>query len=352
MKISEKKATEHLRDVYNKINTLSDQIVALYDSVEDYIFDDIDFGKVSRFIPLWIPDAGKSPECGMSKEDFEEMRHLYDDATTNKIIYWYDIQNLMSGMQDRITCIISYLEALYKIVPCYSIHEMSEYKSYTRAVNSHSDLAHAYINIVFASLSTSFDLFSKLVYEMSHLDKYEFEQYKKLKSRKDRILYTKSLDTFDELKTPGLLYSEPACIRKVISFRDEFIHNGTWDYRCAIYEPWLKNDEPAEAFILAPDTTETGMLVSSGSRNKFYVKEEKINVTLPFLIEDVLKILDITIGEFDSVLKKRTKPSKDKDNNTRKYIRQLFKYSIKHMLKHLSCEEIKNLFRKEFSKVQ
>lgn len=347
MIISQEKAAEHLHSVYDHIDTLSERIVLLYDSIEDYIFEDIDFKKVASFLPIWISDCGKSPECGMSKEFFEELRQIYDDGITNKIIYWYDIQNLLVGVQDRITCVISYFDALYKIVPFYAIHETNEYKSCTRALNPQSDLAHAYINNVFISLSTSFDLFSKLVYEMSHLDKYDFEQYKKLKSRQKNILFSKSIDTFDELKVPGMLYSEPPCIRKVISFRDEFIHNGTWDYRCAIYEPWLMNDEPAEAFILAPDTTEIGTLVSSGSRNKFYVQEDKINVSLPFIIEDVLEVLDKTIIEFDRVLKENTVVEENREKQTKRYIKKLFKYQIKYMLQHMTCEEVKSIFREE-----
>ena len=163
MKISQEKAASHLRSVYDHIRALSDRIVLLYDSVENYIFEDIDFQKVVGFLPLWISDCGKSPECGMSKELFEELRQIYNDSISNKIIYWYDIQNLLVGIQDRITCVISYLDALYKIVPYYSMHETNEYKSCTRALNQQSDLAHAYINNVFISLSTSFDLFSKLL---------------------------------------------------------------------------------------------------------------------------------------------------------------------------------------------
>lgn len=89
------------------------------------------------------------------QELFEELRQIYDDNITNKIIYWYDIQNLLVGVQDRITCVISYLDALYKIVP---------FTQYMKRMSINHAREHF-------SLSTSFDLFSKLVYEMSHLDK-------------------------------------------------------------------------------------------------------------------------------------------------------------------------------------
>lgn len=107
------------------------------------------------------------------------------------------------------------------------------------------------------------------------------------------------------------------------------------------------NDEPAEAFILAPDTTEIGTLVSSGSRNKFYVQEDKINVSLPFMIEEVLEVLDKTIIEFDKILKENTVFEEDKEKQTKRYIRTLFKYQIKHMLKHMTREDVKSIFRKE-----
>ena len=126
-------------------------------------------------------------------------------------------------------------------------------------------MVHTAINNVFVSLCSSFDLITKVVYECSKYDANGFAEYKKLKCRKDNILYKKSNNGFDELKEPGLLYNEPVCVRTACSFRDEFIHNGAWDYRCAIYYPYVDGGDPVEPFVVMPDVNDEGHLVTSGS---------------------------------------------------------------------------------------
>ena len=109
-----------------------------------------------------------------------------------------------------------------------------------------------------------------------------------------------------------MLYSDPACIRTICSFRDEFIHNGAWDYRCAVYYPSI-DGEPVEPFVLMPDISVEGLLVSSGSRNKFYSKGDKINVILPGLVKDVITVLAKTVTTLRNLLCKNTKQgNKDK----------------------------------------
>lgn len=161
-------------------------------------------------------------------------------------------------------------------------------------------------NNVFVSLCSSFDLFTKVVYECSEHDSQDFSKYKKLKCRIQNILYKKGNFGFDELKADGLLYSEPKYVRTALSFRDEFIHNGSWDYRCAIYYPFVEGGNPVEPFVLMPDIDTEGRLVSSGARNKFYAKGNKINVFLPELVKGIMELLNNTIKTLIDVLQKKT----------------------------------------------
>ena len=284
----------------------------------------------------------------MDKEHYEQLRSMFNDPVSNRIIHWADMQGVLNAFQDRVMSIRSYLEVIYKYLPTYCLYEDSEYEAATRGLDETSDKVHTAINNVFVSLCSSFDLFTKVVYECSEYDSQDFSKYKKLKCRTQSILYKKGNFGFDELKADGLLYSEPKYVRTAISFRDEFIHNGAWDYRCAIYYPFVEGGNPVEPFILMPDIDIEGRLVSSGTRNKFYAKGNKINVFLPELVKGIMELLNNTIKTLIDVLQKKTS-IKDKIQATEMAISRLLgnqiickkkmmgdKYSDEELLKDMN----------------
>lgn len=345
--VAKEHSNELLTALYQQIVYTSECVVPLYDVIEDYLFQDLDYQRLKSFIPLWMIDAGRSPESMMDKERYEQLRSMFNDPVSNRIIHWADMQGVLNAFQDRVTSIRSYLEVIYKYLPTYCLYEDSEYEGVTRGLDETSDKVHTAINNVFVSLCSSFDLFTKVVYECSEYDPQDFSKYKKLKCRTRSILYKKGNFGFDELKADGLLYSEPKYVRTAISFRDEFIHNGAWDYRCAIYYPCVEGGNPVEPFILMPDIDIDGRLVSSGTRNKFYAEGNKINVFLPELVMGIMELLNNTIKTLIDVLRKKTS-TKDKTKATEMAISRLLenliisekkmmgdKYSDKELLKDM-----------------
>ncbi len=326
-----KKAKEHseklLSALYQQIADTSECVVPLYDVIAGYFFQDFDYQKVKSFIPQWMIDAGRSPESGINKEHYEHLRSIYADPISNRIIHWADVQGLLAAFQDRVIAASHHLEVIYKYLPAYCLYEDSEYETCTKGLDDTSDKVHTAINNVFVVLCSSFDLFTKVVYECLKYDRNRFAEYKKLKSRKDKILYKKGNNGFDELKADGLLYSEPVCVRTACRFRDEFIHNGAWDYRCTIYYPYVAGGKPVEPFVVMPDIDASGLLVSSGSRNKFYAKSDKINVFLVGFVKDVMGTLNKTIKALIVLLQKKTDPG-NKDEATEKAISILLKNQI------------------------
>lgn len=317
MSISRDKAKEDsitmLNALYQQIADTAESVVPLYDAIEDFFFQDVDYQKIKSIIPLWMMDAGRSPESGFDKGLYEQLRSVYNDPISNRIIHWADVQGILAAFQDRLMAVRNYLEVVYKYLPAYCMYEDNEYETATREQNETSDMVHTAINNVFVSLCSSFDLITKVVYECSKYDANGFAEYKKLKCRKDNILYKKSNNGFDELKEPGLLYNEPVCVRTACSFRDEFIHNGAWDYRCAIYYPYVDGGDPVEPFVVMPDVNDEGHLVTSGSRNKFYANSTKINVFLPGFVKDVMEVLKKTVvALIDLLHTKTTARNKDK----------------------------------------
>lgn len=346
--VAKEHSNELLTALYQQIVYTSECVVPLYDVIEDYLFQDLDYQRLKSFIPLWMIDAGRSPESMMDKECYEQLRSMFNDPVSNRIIHWADMQGVLNAFQDRVMSIRSYLEVIYKYLPTYCLYEDSEYEAATRGLDETSDKVHMAINNVFVSLCSSFDLFTKVVYECSEYDSQDFSKYKKLKCRTQSILYKKGNFGFDELKADGLLYSEPKYVRIAISFRDEFIHNGAWDYRCAIYYPFVEGGNPVEPFILMPDIDIEGRLVSSGTRNKFYAKGNKINVFLPELVKGIMELLNNTIKTLIDVLQKKTS-IKDKTQATEMAISRLLgnqiickkkmmgdKYSDEELLKDMN----------------
>ena len=298
---------DKLNALYQQIVNLSEEVVPLYDDIEDYFFQEVDYQMLKSVICQWMTDAGRSPECGMDKDTYEKLRLLYNDPLSNRIIHWADVQMILAAFQDRMMAVRNYLIVTYRHLPAYCLYEDDEYSASQRMLNDESDSVHTAINNVFVSLCSSFDLLTKVVYECSHYDKDGFADYKKLKCRKENILYKKGNYGFDELKADGLLYSDPVCVRTACSFRDEFIHNGAWDYRCAIYYPSI-DGEPVEPFVVMPDVDANGILITSGSRNKFYAKSDKLNVVLPGLVKEIVEVLSKTVATLRDVLKSKVVP--------------------------------------------
>lgn len=302
---AKEESLKSLEELYQQITDTSECVVPLYDAIESYFFQDFDYQKVEPLIPLWMMDAGRSPESPCDKLSYEQYRSVYDDSVSNRIIHWADLQGVLAALEDRIIAIKHYLKLIYRHLPAYCLYEDHEYEASYRGPDETADEVHMAINNVFVSLCSSFDLFTKAVYECSKYDVNNFTEYKALRCRKDNILYNGKTCGFDELKAEGMLYSAPVCVRIARSFRDEFIHNGAWDYRPAIYYPCIAGGEPVEPFVLMPDTKD-GNLIKSSSRNKFYAKGDKINVFLPGFVKDVMGVLSKTIKVLIDVLQKRT----------------------------------------------
>ncbi len=294
-----------LKSLYQQIVDTADAIVPLYDAIEDYFFQDIDYEKMKSIVPLWMLNAGRSAESECDKGFYEQLRQVYNDSVSNRIIHWADVQGVLAAFQDRVVTVRSFLEVIYKYLPAYCLYEDCEYEKCNRGLDAKSDSVHAAINNLFVSLCSAFDLFTKVVYECFNYDASRFTTYRRLKSRTENILYKKSNYCFDELKADGLLYSEPVCVRIACTFRDEFIHNGAWDYRCAIYYPFV-NNKPVEPFVLMPDLDDGGHLMTSGSRNKFYAQNNKINVLLPGFVKDVMDVLSKTVSSLIDLLQNKT----------------------------------------------
>ena len=69
------------------IEELTEMVVPLYDVIEDYFFQDVDYRQLEPMLPQWIADSGRSPESAMRKEEYEKLRQVYNDPLSNRIIH-------------------------------------------------------------------------------------------------------------------------------------------------------------------------------------------------------------------------------------------------------------------------
>lgn len=58
--LAQEKANEMIRVMYDKIENLSKYTVPLYDVIEGYFFQDVDYQRLQPNIPMWMADAGRS----------------------------------------------------------------------------------------------------------------------------------------------------------------------------------------------------------------------------------------------------------------------------------------------------
>lgn len=102
-----------------------------------------------------------------------------------------------------------------------------------------------------------------------------------------------------------MLFSAPLVVRKIETFRNEFVHNGPWDLRFSVYGTAV-NGELADVVIFSPDMNEFGHFVKSSSRNKFYSQGNRINVQLPDMLNEASTIVKNTIERLSLLYKQNT----------------------------------------------
>lgn len=266
-----------LKQCTDFIDEIDNDFISLYSLWEKCIFNDINFCEIESLIPLWLAEAGRSSESDINKETFEKFLKCNSNELTHRILYFYDVQNILSALQDRIQSVKHLISELYKIVPFQSnIIKCTEIDNVIMQMDNKATIAHLLINSVCVNLASALDLFTKFVYEIENIKHCSFEDYKKIKSCKNGILFMGYSPQHEELKCKNMIFCKPVCrtLKLISTLRNEYVHNGAWDYREIIYNS-ISNGIIVDSFILLPDIDEYGNFVTTRSRNKFYSKEEK-----------------------------------------------------------------------------
>lgn len=298
----------------------------LHNSIREFIFQRIDYSKVDSFMPQWIADCGINPESSTSKDTYEWFKsHTHHHLIFGLFIYYFDMWCKIAAIQDRLQAVVTFLQKFYNIVPYDAKYEECHYTLAGRISGEQETEAHVLLNSIFVAYASLFDLLAKVAVEQFEFEKYDFSQYKKMRS--ENTLFNKGLKNIDpSLKENGLLFSEPSVIRKIETFRNEYVHNGPWDLRCCIYYTAV-NGDPADVIIFSPDMDEFGNFITSGSRNKFYSQGNRINIQLPILLKEATSIVESTIERICTLYKKNTINNVD-EGYTNECMNAILEYQI------------------------
>lgn len=303
---------------------MDDSIIRLYMSIDNYLFQDIHFDKVISNMPKWVCDEGISPEGGCTKDFYEQLRKKATHPIFGRFIYYYDLWSLLAAVQDRLSAVIMFMRDFYKEVTCKVEHKQDEYTAGSRHGGERETYAHVMLNSIFVAYASVFDLMAKIAREQYMFGSYDFEKYKEMKSNGTLFSYTMK-NISSTLKAPNMIFSAPLVVRKIVNFRNEYVHNGPWDLRSSIYSTAI-DGEPADVIMYAPDMDEFGNFVKSGSRNKFYSQNNAINAQLPSMIKEATELLKNTIDELCRLYQADTNVKEDpeKTEDCLKGIREFY----------------------------
>ena len=93
-------------------------IIGLYDSIDNCLFQDINYGMVVSMMPKWVADEGISAEGCCTKDFYDTLKRKAFHPVFGRFIYHYELWSIIAGIQERLSAVIMFLRQLYKEVPC------------------------------------------------------------------------------------------------------------------------------------------------------------------------------------------------------------------------------------------
>ncbi|SHF10278.1 hypothetical protein [Chryseobacterium vrystaatense] len=263
------------------------------------------FGKVENLhflnsCPIFpfVAYAGIDAEIRISKLEFEKTySEIEDKKTLNKLLYYYDVENLISSIQNSV------LETKYLVGNFYKLLNENNFlvaENYTTVDNGIQYASGpivvnitSIVNYLFINLYSQLDFVTKLAYEIENLN-LDFEKYPKLKSKD--ILYG------DQKKIklayhPNSLFEFSNDIKIIMYLRNEIVHNASIDSIPKVYQV-IKDKKVIEKFILLPDF-ENGIIKVFKNRRRFFNDDVKLNEILPAMITDFWMRLKLTLENIE-----------------------------------------------------
>lgn len=268
------------------------EIVFVYDSIQEFLFPDLDFYKIVGSVSPWVIEAGISPESPIKGDTYNELRKSCKSKIINRLLHWYDMEVLLSSLQDRIVAVQYFCEEFYKRLEHFKLTKPPVKSNSTSfLMGEDSMFLYAMANSAFVSVASALDILAKIAYEISKFSIDYAESYKKMLSRD--ILYKHNLDIADEMCGDATVFTETPEIRIIETIRNEYVHNSSWAYRTAIYCTVDGEGNIVDAFVPFPDVLD-GYFVKVAGRNHFYSEMTRLNDVMLKMLATVIKRIVVT----------------------------------------------------------
>ena len=273
----------------------------VFPSTEEYYSD-------YELQPQWIMRAGLDSDFLMDKEQLGEcfdspiqdiMREfgvsdetilgIYQKMESKKFRYAYvaDCQYLINTLQELLLGCHSSFVGFYKHLCSLSEEVYMEGVSYE--CSAESRMVYSFIYSFIIQLYSCFDILTKITYELENPKECE-DKYAKLSSSKILFGDKKRL----KIDSTYTIFEKNRSISIVENLRNELVHNATWEMNPKLFKVSY-DGIVIERYILMPDFTEEGTLVTFKNRKRFFADEKKVNNELHLLYFDVLNRIEVTL---------------------------------------------------------
>lgn len=245
--------------------------------------------------------AGLNSELAISRLDFEKIltAKLSDHSSVNKLLYLYDCRRLVSSIQECSKEVVQIQGEFYKTLNLEPLFypDIKESDGLRYITSATTTKLHLLLSFVYIRMNSMLDYTTKLVFEVDNLSS-NFDNYPKLKSQK--VMYgDKSKISINNMV--DTIFEPSPLIVEIELFRNLIIHDGLLDDMPKAYKVVLEGKD-VEKFVLMPDRSETGYLEKYKNRNRFFSKEDKINLRLTELISDFQITMVSTLNHINQVL--------------------------------------------------
>ena len=281
---------------------LDEICVRLYDKFQEGIFVTDEYYELIDKLPDGIMRAGLDSDNSLPKEKYEKyfLERLYKDIPEeNESIlkfeclkynyaYVYDCQSMVNTLQELILGTQSNFIGFYKLL-C-TMEGRDDFCDNYYALNSDGRMVFGMLYSLIISLYSIFDILTKIVYELEHL---QSSKNSYIKTKSQNILYGQK-NKISINNVEGTIFKKTRSINIIENLRNELVHNATWEMNPKVF---FKHNEGkiVERCIYVPDFNDEGHLIKFINRKRFFSQGKKINEELPVLYFEILDKIRCTI---------------------------------------------------------
>ena len=281
---------------------LDEICVRLYDKFQEGIFVTDDYYELIDKLPDGIMRAGLDSDNSLPKEKYEKyfLERLYKDIPEeNESIlkleclkynyaYVYDCQSMVNTLQELILGTQSNFIGFYKLL-C-TMEGRDDFCDNYYALNSDGRMVFGMLYSLIISLYSIFDILTKIVYELEHL---QSSKNSYIKTKSQNILYGQK-NKISINNVEGTIFKKTRSINIIENLRNELVHNATWEMNPKVF---FKHNEGkiVERCIYVSDFNDEGHLIKFINRKRFFSQGKKINEELPVLYFEILDKIRCTI---------------------------------------------------------